>query len=63
MFVPFKGVTEEHLTNLHLKRWSKFLWSTRDDCKCEISGFYGEYGDDWDVVLCGVVEIGQHIKS
>jgi hypothetical protein len=47
MIVLFKGTVEEHVKNIHLKRWCKFLWSTRDVCKCEISGsYYGKYEDD-----------------
>jgi hypothetical protein len=67
MFVHFKGTAEEHVTNIHLKRQCKFLWSTGDVCKCEISGSY-LWGVlrllvFWDVVLCNVVEIGQCMKS
>jgi hypothetical protein len=67
VFVLFKGTAEEYLTNIHLKRWSTFLWNTRDICKCEISGSYlwGEcrWLVFWNVVLCSMVEIGQCIKS
>jgi hypothetical protein len=68
MFVLFKGTLEKHLTNVHSKRWCKFLSSTRDNFFVNVRFQTFTMGNMkltvfCDVVLCSVVKIGQCIKS
>jgi hypothetical protein len=57
MFVLFKRTAEEHLTNIHLKRWCKFLWSKGMFVNVRFQVLtYGEYEDDLSSgMLCCVV--------